>query len=63
MSERKSALDKLLSMLDNTDMGTAILMPMLREPLCRVLLTFLQKRYMSAQPIQETILRSPSLVL
>ena len=43
VSDRSSALIKLLSMMDNE--GPGVLMPMLREPSCRVLLTFLQKHY------------------
>jgi hypothetical protein len=53
VSDRSSALIKLLSMMDNE--GPGVLMPMLREPSCRVLLTFLQKHYKSTQPCQETM--------
>ena len=53
VSDRSSALIKLLSMMDNG--GPGVLMPMLREPSCRVLLTFLQKHYKSTQPCQETM--------
>ena len=53
VSDRSSALIKLLSMMDTE--GPGVLMPMLREPSCRVLLTFLQKHYKSTQPCQETM--------
>jgi len=54
VSDRSSALAELLRMVDNE--GPGILMPMLREPSCRVLLTSLQSRYQSSQPCQETLL-------
>ena len=53
VSDRSSALITLLSMMDNE--GPGVLMPMLREPSCRVLLTFLQNHYQSSQPCQETV--------
>ena len=53
VSDRSSALITLLSMMNNE--GPGVLMPMLREPSCRVLLTFLQNHYKSTQPCQETM--------
>ena len=52
VSDRSSALIKLLVMMDNE--GPGVLMPTLYEPSCRVLLTFLQKHYESTQLCQET---------
>lgn len=53
VSDRNSALATLLSKGDNA--GPGILLPMLREPMCRVLLLFQQSRYKSSQPVQETM--------